>query len=105
MAKERTAQQEAIRQASKIPEKRAFCSTRMCWANGAWPCQWSFYTDWRGFSVDIGDPKIRFNGPDIPEPKFGFSFDLRPFRVIAFWGMRRLFWIGDWEWKRRLHAD
>ena len=104
MDKARIAQQAAIRRASKVPEQRAFCSKRMCWANGAWPCRWDFYTNWRGFGVGIGTPKTKFNGPDVPEPLFSLFLDLKPFKIISFWGMKRLFWIGDWAWKKELHA-
>lgn len=85
-----------------IPERRWFLSRRMLWASGKWPTKWGFLiNDW-GFGFHFGEPKIKFHNSDLPEPQFSFRFDLKPFSMIAFWGQKRLFWIGDWAWKKSL---
>jgi hypothetical protein len=102
MAKKRTPEQEAIRAAKKRPEKRFHFSRRMSWGWGDRPCKWGFFTNWTSFTIDIGEPKVKFHGPEVPESKFGFTVATRPFSIICFWERKRLFWIGDWEWKKGL---
>lgn len=102
MAKKRTPQQEAISRAKRLPERKRFIGWRMVWAHGKWPCRWGLFTNWTSFTIDIGEPKVKFYGPDVPESKFGFRFAIRPFGVLCFWERKRLFWIGDWEWKKSL---
>jgi len=74
----------------------------MMWANGKWPFSWSFFTNWRGFVLDIGRPKVKVHGETTPESQFVLDLSTRPFGMICFWHTKRLFWIGDKEWKRAL---
>jgi len=76
-------------------------SRRMCWAQGA---KWGFFTNYRGFSFNCGTPKNKFHGEQVPESQFTMSLDWRPFRFIAFWHLKRICWIGDWEWKKSLRV-
>ncbi len=102
MVKKRTPEYEAIRVAKKLPERKRFIGWRMAWAWGDWPFKWGFFTNWTSFTLDLGKPKKKFYGPEVPESKFGFTFATRPFSIICFWEGERRFWIGDREWKKGL---
>lgn len=85
------------------PERRWFLSRRLFWANGRWPGKWGVLVTRRRLSFNAGEPKVRFHRSlDMPEAQLIFSFSWRPFGVIAFWGEKRLFWIGDRTWKKSL---
>lgn len=101
MAKKRTPEQEAIRRAMKMPDRRAFSSRYMSWAYGAWPCRWGVFSDWTSFSISF---EGKAHGAPVPGTGFVFKFGVRPFSIICFWEEKRIFWVGDWEWKRGLRA-
>jgi hypothetical protein len=102
MAKKRSPEFEAIRVAMKRPERRAFCSRRMCWAKGKWPCKWTFFTNWRGFSLGLGHVERLSAGDTAPKSVLQVSLDWRPFGFMIYWRSKRIVWIGDWEWKKSL---
>ena len=102
MAKKRTPEQEAISRAKKLPERRAFCSRRMAWVHGKRPFKWSFFTNWRGFSLSMGEVEGASEKETAPQPKVLVSLDWRPFGFVIWWRGERLVWIGDWEWKKSL---
>jgi len=99
MAKKRTPEQEAIRAAKKLPERRACFSRRMCWGWGHWPCKWGVFTNWRTFSLNIGELAGASDKEVVPKPKVLVSLDWRPFDFSVFWYGRHVIWIGGWEWK------
>lgn len=103
MAK-KTTEQEMIRAALRRPERRWFFSWRTSRGRGDWPGKWSFFFDWNATTLSIGKPKKKFHGPEVTESQFNFSFKVRPFGIICFWGQERLFWIGDWAWKKSLRS-
>jgi len=77
----------------------------MMWAHGSRPFRWSFFTNLHGFTLDLGRPKNKVHGETISESKFTLDLHTHPFGLLCFWKTRRLFWIGDWEWKRALKID
>ena len=102
MVKVRTAEQEAIRAAQRRPERKRFVNRRMAWGFFG---VWSFFTDWTSVSVSVGQVGGRAEKETCPKPVFLFSFGVTPFSAVMFWRSKRLFWIGDWEWKRELNAS
>ena len=97
MAKKKTPEQVALAAAARKPERRRFMSRRMAWARGD---KWAFFTNYHGFSFSTGSPKKKFHGGDVPESQFTMSVDWRPFKVVVFWDLKRILWVGDWEWKK-----
>ncbi len=102
MAKKRTPEQEALSRAKKMPERKRFMSRKMAWAKGDRPVNWSFFTNWRGFCLSIGELEGASEKETAPQPKFLVSLDWRPFGFVIWWRSRRLVWVGDWEWKKAL---
>lgn len=98
----KTAEQEAIQAAQRRPEKKRFANRRMAWAFFE---EWSFFTDWTSMSMSIGQVGGRAEKETCPMPVFLFSFGIAPFNASIFWRSKRIFWIGDWKWKRELHAS
>lgn len=105
MVKKRTPQQEALSRAKKMPERRFFLSKRMCYGRGSRPCKWSFFTNWTGFTISLGEPKVKYYGQETPESRFLFEFATRPFSIMCFWERKRILWLGDWEWKKSLSDE
>ena len=105
MNKKRTPEQEAISRAKKLPDRKGFVGWRMAWGRGSWPFRWGFFTNWTNFVISLGGPTVQGHIPDVPKSKFEFTFETRPFGIICFWKQKRLFWIGDWEWKKSLSKD
>lgn len=104
MAKERDAQQDALRAAWDKPEKWFHFSRRMIWSHNTWPFKWGLFLGGGAIAIDIGEPKNRINGSEVPESQFTFSATARPFGIICFWEQKRIFWIGDWGWKKELRS-
>ena len=102
MAKKRTPEQEALSRAKHMPERKWFVGRRMAWAKGVCPAKWSFFTNWRGFSLSIGDMEGATEKETAPQPKFLVVLDWRPFGFSVFWHGKHIIWIGDWEWKKVL---
>jgi len=97
--KKRSPEFEAIRVAMRRPERKWFVGRRMAWAKGTRPVKWSFFTNWRGFSIGIGAVEKVSDGDTAPKAVFQVSLDWRPFGFVIWWRSKRLVWIGDWEWK------
>lgn len=102
MAKERTPEQEALSRANRLPERKWFIGRRMAWAKGTRPIKWSFFTNWRGFSLSFGDVESVSDNDTAPKAIFLMSLDWRPFGFVIWWRSERLVWVGDWEWKKSL---
>jgi len=106
MAKKKsTPEQEAIRAAYNKPTRKWFVGRRMAWVKGEWPAKWSFFTNWRGFSLSIGDVESASEKETAPKSVLLVSLDWRPFGFAIWWRSKRLVWIGDWEWKAALHEE
>ena len=105
MAKKHSPEFEAIRVAMRRPEKKRFISRRMAWARGDWPVHWSCFTNWRGFSLNVGAVEKLSDGDTAPKSVLLVSLDWRPFGFVIWWRSKRLVWIGDWEWKKALRID
>ena len=57
------------------------------------------------FHLGLGKPWQRMGGDGMPVSQLTFGFAFKPFYVILWWGFKRVFWIGDWEWKRALSEN
>lgn len=101
MSKKTTPEQEAIRAALRQPERRAFFSRRFSWGFGMWPCRWGFFFDWKSLTINFGEGESH-HGSSVPTHKFGITFTVWPFCILCFWKEKRIFWIGDREWKKGL---
>lgn len=97
--KQRTPEQEAIRTAMRRPERRWHIDRRMFWVKSE---NWSYFTNWRGFSLSVGEIKGASDKDSAPKSVLLVSLDWRPFGFSIWWRSRHLVWIGDWEWKRVL---
>jgi len=86
---------EAVRAAKKVREKRFHFSRHMCWGEVRWPCKWGFFTDWTSFTLDVGEPKVKFHGVQVPEPEFTLTISIWPPGISCFWGHKQLLWVGD----------
>ncbi len=102
MVKERTPEQEAISRAKKMPERKWFVGRRMAWGQGDRPTKWSFFTNWSGFCLSIGEMEGATAKETAPQPKVLVTLDWRPFGFSIFWYGKHIVWIGDWEWKKSL---
>lgn len=102
MAKKRTPEQEALRRAFDEPERRWFANRNMVWAFGMWPCRWGFFFDWKSLTIDVGEYTDGPANQSWTRYILGITFSVWPFAIICFWKQKRIFWIGDWAWKRRL---
>ena len=105
MAKKLSPEFEAIRVAMKRPERSFFISRRMCWGRGKRPCEWGFFTNWRGFSINLGAVESVSDGDTASKSVLLISLDWYPFGFVIWWRSKRLIWIGDWEWKKALSSD
>ncbi len=97
-------QSKALRAAWDKPEKFFHFSRRMIWGHGKWPLKWGFFFGGGAIAIDIGEPKNRVNGSEVPESQLTLSATARPFGIICFWGQKRILWIGDREWKKGLRS-
>ncbi len=97
--KQRTPEQEAIRAAFNKPARQWFISRRMFWFNYG---DWSYFTNWRGFSLSVGNIPGATDKDSAPKAVLLVSLDWRPFGFSIWWRSRHLVWIGDWEWKKTL---
>ena len=86
---------DAIKKAWAVPTKNWFVSKQVARCRGERPFHWAFFTNYRGFTVEMGRPKVKYHGPEVPESQFTGSFGWWPFRVIVFWHRRCLCWIGN----------
>lgn len=102
MAKKYTDQQKALKLAWLRPEKPLHFSRDACRGSGSWPCVWKFWTNGLRLHIGLGKPWKRMGGVGMPVSQLTFGLILKPFSIILWWGLKRLFWIGDWEWKRAL---
>lgn len=102
MAKQKDPRHEAIRKAWDKPERKWFLSRKSCGAFGTWPCLWGLWTDWNTLAFSIGEPKKKKFREGTPEGLFSVNVRRKPFRLVAFWHLKRIIWLGDREWKRRL---
>ncbi len=99
--KEKTPEHEAVARARRKPERWWHMNRHTAWVNGE---TWGFFTNYRGFSFACGCPKVKFHGDEVPESQFNVTFDWRPFRLVAFWQIKRILWVEDWEWKKHLRS-
>lgn len=102
MTKKYTDQQKALKLAWLHPEKPLHFSKDACRGAGYRPCVWKFWTNGVKFNLGLGKPWVHMGGKGMPVSQFTFGAALKPFNIILWWGNTRLFWIGDWEWKREL---
>ena len=100
MAKKRTAEQEAMRTASKLPEKRFFMSRRICWAFGKRPFKWGFFTNYNEVSIDVGNPPYQYHRGDIPESAWSIWFRAWPPKLIVFKHNELIVYTGEKKWNR-----
>ena len=101
MAK-KNAKQKALCEAWAKPERRWFYSRKSCYARGTWPCKWGFWTDWNTLAISMGEPKKRIYREGTPESQFTLNARRKPFRLVAFWHLKRIIWLGDRKWKKDL---
>ncbi len=104
MVKRYSDQSKALRAAWDRPEKWFHFSRRMIWGHGTWPFNWGFFFGGGAITIEIGEPKNRAHGSEVPESQITLSATARPFGIICFWEQKRLFWIGNWAWKKGLRS-
>ena len=85
----------------EVPRWRFYMCRRYATAAGPWPFTWGWFTNWWGFSVNLGEPKEITKGR-MKVSRIVFSCSVKPLHAIAWWYGRRIFWIGDWKWKKDL---
>jgi len=71
----------------------------MFWVRGK---DWSYFTNWRGFSLSVGTIEGTSEKDSAPKSVLLVSLDWRPFGFSIWWRSKHLVWIGDWEWKKAL---
>lgn len=105
MAKKYTDQQKALKLAWLKPVKRFHLTRHACRADGRWPCVWKVWTNGVRLHVGVGKPWGRMGGKGMPVSQLTFGIVADPFSITLWWGNTRLFWIGDWEWKKALSEN
>lgn len=90
MARDFKAQNMAIKEAWTAPDRRWKINRNCAWV---FVSSWSFFTNWKGFSLAGGEPRKRFNKAEVPASMWQVTFDAWPFRLLIFARNRRLVWI------------
>ena len=91
--KQKTPEQLAISKALRQPERRWKMNRNCAWVFAG---TWSFFTNYKGFSLAVGDvaPRAKAHGDEVPEYVLGVTLDVRPYRVLLFWRGKRRIWRG-----------
>jgi len=86
-------------------KRKWFLSRRWFRGHAGWPCRWGFFTDWNVLAIDIGKPKNKLYAPETPEPQLQINMRIWPPRLVVFWHVKRIIWLGDWAWKTALSEN